>query len=159
MPAVPVTRASSSVTAATAPPKGSGASVKSAASSSLTRPLPSNETYDEKGRGRPRDEVERLGAEQMPGEELTCVVGTLGDGGETIAKLESDHGFGPGAVDFVFLDHAKDAYLPDLLLMEERGWLHPGSVAVADNVKLPGAPEYRDYMRSREGKTWRTTCS
>ena len=29
--------------------------------------------------------------------------------------------------------------------------MHPGSVAVADNVKLPGAPQYRDDMKEAEG--------
>jgi len=88
---------------------------------------------------------------------VTVVVGTLGDGGVTIAALESEHGFGPGALDFAFLDHAKEAYLPDLERIVEHGWLHPGSVVVADNVKLPGAPEYRAHMTEREGRDWRTT--
>src|SRR5262249_32185785 len=35
----------------------------------------------------------------------TVVVGSLGDGGETMARLEAEHGFGRGAVDFVFVDH------------------------------------------------------
>jgi catechol O-methyltransferase len=30
-------------------------------------------------------------------------------------------------------------------------------VVVADNVKFPGAPEYRAYMEREEGKTWETT--
>ena len=30
-------------------------------------------------------------------------------------------------------------------------------MAVADNVKFPGAPDYRDYMRAKEGRAWRTT--
>jgi catechol O-methyltransferase len=88
---------------------------------------------------------------------VTVVVGTLGDGGGTIAALESEHGFGEGSVDFVFVDHAKDAYLPDLERIVERGWLHPGSLVVADNVKFPGAPGYREYMREHEGRDWRTT--
>jgi catechol O-methyltransferase len=91
------------------------------------------------------------------GDQLTVVVGTIGDGGATISRLESEHGFGPGALDFVFLDHAKEAYLPDMNTILDRGWLHPGSVAVADNVKFPGAPDYREYMRAEEGRTWRTT--
>jgi catechol O-methyltransferase len=91
------------------------------------------------------------------GDRATVVVGTLGDGGETADCLETEHGFGPGSLDFVFLDHDKDAYRPDIELIVERGWLHPGSVAVADNVKFPGAPEYRAYMRAEEGRTWRTT--
>lgn len=86
----------------------------------------------------------------------TVVVGTLGDGGATLDALAADHGFGPGAVDLVFLDHDKDAYVPDVQRLLERGWLHAGSVLVADNIKVPGAPAYRAYMREREGTTWRT---
>ena len=40
--------------------------------------------------------------------------------------------------------------------MVERGWLHAGSVLVADNVKFPGAPAYRTFMQAGEGTTWRT---
>ena len=88
---------------------------------------------------------------------VTVIVGTLGDGGKTVAALEGEHGFTPGSLDFVFIDHAKDAYLPDLKLIQERGWLRPGAIVVADNIKMPGAPDYRDYMREHEGSRWRTT--
>ena len=88
---------------------------------------------------------------------VTIVVGTLGDGGTTADALEREHGFGEDALDFVFLDHDKDAYLPDLQLIVERGWLREGAVAVADNVKFPGAPEYRAHLKEREGTQWRTT--
>ena len=88
---------------------------------------------------------------------VTAVVGTLGDGGATADRLEAEHGFGPGTVDFVFLDHDKDAYVPDLELLLDRGWLHAGTVLVADNVKMPGAPEYRAWMGEHEGRDWRTT--
>jgi catechol O-methyltransferase len=91
------------------------------------------------------------------GERVTIVVGTLGDGGRTLAVLEEEHGFGEGSLDFVFIDHAKDAYLPDLERILERGWLRRGAVVVADNVKVPGAPAYREYMRAHEGRDWRTT--
>lgn len=91
------------------------------------------------------------------GERLTVVVGTLGDGGATIDGLRSEFGFTDGAVDFVFVDHDKDAYLPDLERILEQRWLHPGSIVLADNVKFPGAPEYRTYMGEAEGKAWRTT--
>jgi catechol O-methyltransferase len=53
---------------------------------------------------------------------------------------------------FLFLDHDKDAYLADLESILGRGWLHPGSIVVADNVKLPGAPEYRKHMQQNEGR-------
>jgi catechol O-methyltransferase len=88
---------------------------------------------------------------------VTVVVGTLGDGGATADALEAEHGFGAGTLDYVFLDHAKEAYMPDLQLILERGWLHPGSIALADNVKFPGVPGYREYMSEQEGKLWRTS--
>jgi catechol O-methyltransferase len=90
------------------------------------------------------------------GGRLQVIVGTLGDGGRTLDALEAQHGFGPGSLDFVFIDHDKAAYVPDLERLLDRGWLHPGSVVVADNVKLPGAPEYRDLMRAEDGRSWRT---
>lgn len=87
---------------------------------------------------------------------VTVVVGTLGDGGKTVDALRKDHGFRPGCVDLVFLDHDKQAYLPDLHLIMQEGWLRRGGLAVADNVKVPGAPEYRAYMHQNEGTLWRT---
>jgi catechol O-methyltransferase len=87
---------------------------------------------------------------------VTVVHGIIGDGGATIAALESEHGFAPDSLDFAFLDHAKEAYLPDLKRIVDAGWLHPGSVVVADNVKFPGVPEYREFMHEHEGRDWRT---
>ena len=89
-------------------------------------------------------------------ERLTVVVGTLGDGGTTIDRMRRELGFAEGRLDFAFLDHDKDAYLPDLKRIVEERWLHPGSVVVADNVKFPGAPEYRGYLQAEEGGTWST---
>src|SRR5882757_6478716 len=77
---------------------------------------------------------------------VTCVVGTIGDGGRTLDGLAEEHGFASGALDFVFLDHDKNVYLDDLQSIMARGWLHPGSISVADNVRVPGAPKYRAYM-------------
>ena len=91
------------------------------------------------------------------GDQLTLVVGTLGDGGSTIDRLRTEQGFGEGTVDFVFVDHDKAAYLPDLERILKERWLHPGSVVVADNVKFPGAPQYRAYLEQQQGKTWQTT--
>jgi catechol O-methyltransferase len=90
------------------------------------------------------------------GDRATVVVGSLGDGGQTIARLEAEHGFAHGSVDFVFVDHDKAAYLPDLERILHRGWLHAGAVVVADNVKVPGAPKYRAYMKAEEGRSWHT---
>jgi catechol O-methyltransferase len=90
------------------------------------------------------------------GTRVTVVVGTLGDGGGTVDTLRSTHGFGTGSIDLVFIDHDKQAYLPDLQLILREGWLRSGAVVVADNVKFPGAPEYRAYMRANEGTRWHT---
>ncbi len=87
---------------------------------------------------------------------VTCVVGSIGDGGRTLDALAGSHGFAPGTLDFVFLDHDKNAYLDDLNSIVARGWLHPGSIVVADNVRVPGAPKYRAYMRDQQGKLWTT---
>lgn len=86
---------------------------------------------------------------------VTVVVGPLEDD-RTVEHLRTACGFTEGALDFAFLDHAKEAYLPDLARMEKEGWLHPGSVVVADNIRFPGAPEYRAHMQEREGTSWRT---
>ena len=87
---------------------------------------------------------------------VTVVVGSLGDGGRTIDALGTEHGFAAGSVDLVFIDHDKSVYLSDLQRILGQGWLRPGARVVADNVKFPGAPEYRAYMIDNEGKRWRT---
>jgi catechol O-methyltransferase len=90
------------------------------------------------------------------GDRITCVVGTIGDGGKTLDALAAAPGFGAGALDLVFIDHDKSAYLTDLQSIVDRAWLHTGSIVVADNVKMPGAPKYRAYMQEQQGKGWNT---
>ncbi len=99
----------------------------------------------------------RIWAHAGVADRITCVVGTVGDGGRTLDALAGDHGFATGALDFVFLDHDKEAYLADLRSILNRGWLHTGSIVVADNVRVPGAPKYREYMRQQQGQRWDTT--
>jgi catechol O-methyltransferase len=98
----------------------------------------------------------RIWAHAGVSDRVACVVGTLGDGGRTLDALAGEHGFAVDALDFVFLDHDKDAYLPDLQSILGRRWLHPGAIVVADNVKMPGAPKYREYMRDQQGTRWNT---
>lgn len=81
---------------------------------------------------------------------VSCVVGTIGDGGRTLDVLARDHGLTPGSLDFLFLDHDKVAYLPDLQSILERDWLRQGAIVVADNILVPGAPKYRAYMREQQ---------
>jgi catechol O-methyltransferase len=85
-------------------------------------------------------------------EKVTFLHGYLGDGGATLERLKVL--LGAGELDVVFIDHAKDAYLPDLERILAAGWLHPGSVVVADNIGFPGSPAYRRYMKEQEGKRW-----
>lgn len=98
----------------------------------------------------------RIWAHAGVADRVTCVVGTIGDGGGTLAALEADYGLGPGALDFLFIDHDKNAYLADLTSITERDWLHPGSIVMADNVGFPGSPKYRAHMREQQGKRWQT---
>jgi catechol O-methyltransferase len=97
----------------------------------------------------------RIWAHAGVDDRITCVVGTIGDGGRTLQAL-ADHGFDAGTLDLLFLDHVKSAYLSDLQSILERGWLHPGSIVVADNVRIPGAPKYREYMQQQQGKRFDT---
>jgi len=87
---------------------------------------------------------------------VEVVLGDLGAGGETLAEL-SRRGLGPRSVGFLFLDHAKDAYLRDLQLLLEAGLLAPGARILADNLRIPGSPRYLAYIRAQEGKLFRTT--
>ncbi|MEJ6537967.1 MAG: class I SAM-dependent methyltransferase [Mycobacterium sp.] len=87
---------------------------------------------------------------------ITCVVGTIGDDGVTLDRLQADHGCTSGGIGFLFIDHEKNAYLTDLLAIVKRGWLKPGAIVLADNVGFPGAPEYRAYMREHQGTNFRT---
>nr|XP_004670899.1 catechol O-methyltransferase [Jaculus jaculus] len=50
-------------------------------------------------------------------------------------------------LDMVFLDHWKDRYLPDTLLLEKCGLLRKGTVLLADNVIVPGAPDFLAHVR------------
>ncbi len=67
----------------------------------------------------------RIWAHAGVADRVTCVVGTIGDGGRTLDALADEHGF-EGALDLLFLDHDKDVYVDDLLSIIDRGWLHRG---------------------------------
>jgi catechol O-methyltransferase len=96
----------------------------------------------------------RILAHAGASERVTVMTGFLGDGGTTIARLKQL--IQPGELDLVFVDHAKEEYVPDLERILEASLLHPGSIVVADNIRFPGAPAYQAYMMSQEGKRWHT---
>jgi catechol O-methyltransferase len=54
-------------------------------------------------------------------------------------------------IDMLFLDHVEDLYSKDFEVVEKLGLFKQGAVVVADNVVRPGAPEYRELMRSKDG--------
>ncbi|XP_007899991.2 catechol O-methyltransferase A isoform X2 [Callorhinchus milii] len=64
---------------------------------------------------------------------------------DIIPQLKKKHDV--DTLDFVFLDHWKDRYVPDTKLLEECGLLRKGTVLLADNVISPGAPEFLQYVR------------
>ncbi|XP_053327168.1 catechol O-methyltransferase-like [Spea bombifrons] len=51
-------------------------------------------------------------------------------------------------LDFVFVDHWKDKYTSDTKLLESCSLLRKGSVVLADNVIVPGAPDFLEYVRT-----------
>ena len=102
------------------------------------------------------DVAQRIWSHAGVADRITCVVGTIGDDGMTLDRLQADHGCASGGIGLLFIDHDKNAYLTDLLAIVKRGWLKPGSIVLADNVGFPGAPEYRAYMREQQGKKFHT---
>jgi len=82
-----------------------------------------------------RDNLARAGFSDRV--ELRCASSS-----DEIPRLE-------GPFDLVFLDHWKDLYRPDLVLLEEHGLIRPGSIIVADNTgKIFGPTAYLDYVRT-----------
>jgi catechol O-methyltransferase len=98
----------------------------------------------------------RIWAHAGVADRVTCVVGTIGDGGHTLDALANEHGFAAGGLDLLFIDHDKRSYLTDLQSVLDRGWLHRGSIVVADNILIPGSPKYREFMNQQQGKLFDT---
>ncbi|XP_053557898.1 catechol O-methyltransferase isoform X2 [Bombina bombina] len=65
---------------------------------------------------------------------------------DIIPQLKKKHEI--DTLDFVFVDHWKDKYTPDTKLLEKCNLLRKGSVILADNVILPGAPDFLEYVRT-----------
>ena len=59
----------------------------------------------------------------------------------------------PPVIDFLFVDHDKAAYHPDLLVIEQAQLLRTGSVVVADNVLSLNQPkiDYLNHVRESQG--------
>jgi catechol O-methyltransferase len=74
---------------------------------------------------------------------VTVVVGTAA---ESLKKLKD--GKNLTELDLLFIDHEEELYVTDFKVCEELSLLKKGTVIVADNVVRPGAPEYRELVRS-----------
>ena len=51
-------------------------------------------------------------------------------------------------IDFLFLDHAKDMYLDDLIELERNGFIKKGSHVAADNVIFNRLDGYRNHVQT-----------
>ncbi|CAK7245985.1 MAG: hypothetical protein STHCBS139747_007606 [Sporothrix thermara] len=71
-----------------------------------------------------------------------------GPGDESLKKLVNDGVIPRGGVDVVFIDHWEPRYVPDLQVCEQLGVLRVGSLVIADNTDLPGAPDYVEYVQA-----------
>ncbi|RAL10957.1 O-methyltransferase, partial [Aspergillus homomorphus CBS 101889] len=69
----------------------------------------------------------------------------VGDARDSLAQLA-----GKATLDLLFLDHSGRLYLQDLLTVERLGLLVRGAHVVADNVWLPGAEPYAEFMGQSE---------
>lgn len=79
-----------------------------------------------------------------------------GQSSESLKLLKAEKGI--EHIDVLFLDHWKEFYVPDLRLCEELGLLKKGSVVVADNTDIPGAPDYLKYVESGGEGGWKYRC-
>nr|APX42106.1 caffeoyl CoA O-methyltransferases [Plagiochasma appendiculatum] len=78
-------------------------------------------------------------------DKVQVVEGFLKDKVEEVQRLLQE--LNAKTFDFVFIDHDKNCYLPDFLILKEHGLVGKGTVLFADNMKIPGSPEYRDYVQ------------
>ena len=74
---------------------------------------------------------------------VTVVTGAAAD---MLPKLKD--GGQVKSIDLLFVDHVEDLYEQDLKVCQGLGLLKTGALVVADNVVRPGAPAYREYVRS-----------
>ena len=79
----------------------------------------------------------------------------VGTGAEGVQRLHDEGALGK-QIEMAFLDHHKPAYTADLKLCERLGLVGKGTVLIADNMVIPGNPEYAVYVRATvaEKREW-----
>ena len=111
-------------------------------------PRPTAEVFSVELSAANADVARRIWAHAGLGDRISCVVGTLGDGGRTLDVLAADTASPPGAGFRV--PRPRQARLPARPAEHSRpGWLHPGRSWSPTTSGCPGAPKYRAYMRDR----------
>ncbi|KAH9289023.1 hypothetical protein KI387_033140, partial [Taxus chinensis] len=73
--------------------------------------------------------------------------GTLSDVCDELGEFLDE--MGVPYFDFIFLDHFKHCYLPDFLMLKDRGMIGKGTGIVADSMGFPGASDYLKYIREQ----------
>uniref|UniRef100_A0A0G4HM18 catechol O-methyltransferase n=1 Tax=Chromera velia CCMP2878 TaxID=1169474 RepID=A0A0G4HM18_9ALVE len=69
----------------------------------------------------------------------------MADSGDVLSELTSKG----RKIDFLFVDHMKDLYLPDLQYCLDKDLLKSRAVVVGDNLIFPGAPDFKKFVIER----------
>lgn len=77
----------------------------------------------------------------------TDIVVTIGD---ALARSSSRNIHKATSIDFLFIDHDKDAYRSDLCKLEASGMIRRGTKVVADNVLFANIDDYVGYVQRKE---------
>jgi catechol O-methyltransferase len=81
-------------------------------------------------------------------DKVEVVNGILTDKIDEVKRMVKSQG--QQILDFVFIDHDKNFYLSDMLLLKENGLLGKGTILFADNMRIPGSPKYREFMNTHK---------
>lgn len=76
------------------------------------------------------------------------IVQIFGKASDQIQKIYEEEDTTVEKIDFLFIDHWKYFYLPDLRIIETLGLISLGTVVFADNIIRPGAPDYLEYVNA-----------
>ncbi|XP_057860680.2 uncharacterized protein LOC131069331 [Cryptomeria japonica] len=78
--------------------------------------------------------------------EVEVMEGTLSDKVEDLCEILDDEGV--PHFDFILMDHSKQSYLSDFLVLKERGMIGKGTVIVSNNV----GSDFSNYLQSKSNE-------
>ncbi|KAJ7056579.1 S-adenosyl-L-methionine-dependent methyltransferase [Mycena amicta] len=86
---------------------------------------------------------------------LTDVVKIVtGPAGDSVKRLAKENQL--ERIDLLFIDHLAENYHVDLQVCESLNLLKSGAHIIADNILIPGAPKYAEYVRTHPNLESRT---